>query len=112
MTKDEVIEFFKKYDFRDPLGHQLIDCEDFHTLAGAAATGAKIEAVPLKGTLISAEWLNGLLRIIDPAFPLGSAETSAAALLPDQQDLQSPGPGDSACIEQSRSTAPPEDHEP
>ncbi|GEM_PF-2750512 len=31
-TKEEIIKLFESYDFRDPHGHRLTMCEDFHDL--------------------------------------------------------------------------------
>jgi hypothetical protein len=32
MTKEEIIELFERYNFRDTIGHSLMMCEDFNVL--------------------------------------------------------------------------------
>ncbi len=36
MNREEIIARFEKYDFRDPLGHPLVNCLDFQMLLDQA----------------------------------------------------------------------------
>ena len=39
MSREEIIEIFKKYNFVDPLGHEMVNCVDFHELLELAGKG-------------------------------------------------------------------------
>lgn len=40
MNREEIIARFEKYDFRDPLGHPLVNCLDFQMLLDQAIADA------------------------------------------------------------------------
>ena len=70
MTKEEIVEIFKKFDFRDGDGTPLTDSDDFIVLAEAAATGGRLELRSKEGTTISPAWLDSLQEeIMSPSRP-------------------------------------------